>query len=141
MDIQLIMDKYLSRLPQGIATRVFNTIKDIPFVKKTIQKELDSMMAELEGSLKPYKDKVQSFAALPEKGLGKNDVIALMEDIEASKHLKKMTSPYIIRSRVRTSARRWLKSGILRTILMMWKFRLAYYFGASPETLARKYYG
>ncbi|MDA3896235.1 MAG: aminotransferase class V-fold PLP-dependent enzyme [Desulfobacteraceae bacterium] len=81
MDIQTIMDKYLSRLPQGIATRVFNTIKDIPFVKKTIQKELDTMMAELEGSLKPYKDKVQSFAALPEKGLGKNDVISLMEDI------------------------------------------------------------
>ncbi len=81
MDIQVIMDKYLSRLPQGIATRVFNTIKDIPFVKKTIQKELNTMMAELEGSLKPYKNKVQSFAKLPESGLEKNDVIALMQGI------------------------------------------------------------
>jgi len=88
VDIQVIMDKYLSRLPQGIATRVFNTIKDIPFVKKTIQKELDSMMAELEGSLKPYKDKVQSFASLPEKGLGKEDVVVLMEDI----HEKEVSS-------------------------------------------------
>ena len=88
MDIQVLMDKYLSRLPQGIATRVFNTIKDIPFVKKTIQKELDSMMAELEGSLKPYKDKVQSFSFLPEKGLGKEDVVALMEGI----HEKEISS-------------------------------------------------
>jgi len=55
LDIQTIMDKYLSRLPQGIATRVFNTIKDIGFVKKTIQKELNAMMADLEGSLKPYR--------------------------------------------------------------------------------------
>ncbi|MBC2714407.1 MAG: aminotransferase class V-fold PLP-dependent enzyme [Desulfobacteraceae bacterium] len=75
------MDKYLSRLPQGIATRVFNAVKDIGFVKKAIQKELDSMMAELEGSLKPYKDNVKSFAKLPEKGLAKKDVVDLMEGI------------------------------------------------------------
>ncbi len=81
MDIQVILDKYLSRLPQGIATRVFNTIKDIGFVKKAIEKELNTMMAELEGSLKPYKDKVQSFEKLPENGLGKKEVVALMEDI------------------------------------------------------------
>ena len=67
--------------------------------------------------------------------------IALMEDIEASKLLKKMTSPYVIHSMVHTSARRWLKGGILRTILMMWRFRMAYFFGASPVTLARQYYG
>ncbi len=70
------MDKYVSRLPQGIAARVFNTIKDIPFVKKAIEKELNTMMAELEGSLKPYKDKVESFAKLPKNGLDKKDLIA-----------------------------------------------------------------
>ena len=67
--------------------------------------------------------------------------IALMEDIEASKCLKKLTSPYVIHSRVHTSARRWLKGGILRTILLMWRLRLAYFLGASPAALAREYYG
>lgn len=38
-----------------------------------------------------------------------------------------------------TSSRRWEENGILRTILLMWKLRLAYFMGASPEHLARKY--
>jgi sphinganine-1-phosphate aldolase len=94
LDIQLIMDKYLSRLPQGIATRVFNTIKDIPFVKKVIQKELSTMMAELEGSLKPYKDNVQSFAKLPENGLEKKDVLEIMEGIH-EKEVSKWEDGYV----------------------------------------------
>lgn len=82
MDIQVILDKYLSRLPQGIATRVFNSVKDIPFIKKTIEKELNAMMAELEGSIKPYKDKMDSFARIPERGLTHKGILTMMEDIK-----------------------------------------------------------
>ena len=88
------MDKYLSRLPEGIAIRIFNAVKDIGFIKKAIQKELDSMMAELEGSLKPYKDKVQSFAKLPRNGLRKKDVINIMEDIH-EKEISKWEDGYV----------------------------------------------
>ncbi len=66
--------------------------------------------------------------------------IALMEDIELSKHLKKISKPYAVMNPVQTSARRWLKDGILRTILLMWRLRLAYFFGASPEKLVQQYY-
>jgi len=68
-------------------------------------------------------------------------VIPLMEDIDVSKRLKKLSRPYIINSPVQTSARRWLKGGIFKTILMMWRFRFVYFFGASSESLAQEYYG
>ncbi len=88
MDIQLILDKYISRLPRAISTRLFNAVKDIPFVKKAIARELDAMMAELEGSLKPYKGTIPGFASLPAKGLAKTDVLSMMEDIHEQEAAK-----------------------------------------------------
>lgn len=66
--------------------------------------------------------------------------IPLMEDIELSSRLKRMTRPWCSRLRVTTSSRRWEEEGILPTILLMWRLRLAYWLGAAPEALARRYY-
>ncbi len=63
----------------------------------------------------------------------------LMEDVELSRRLKRLSRPACLRACVRTSARRWLERGVLRTILLMWRLRLAYFLGASPEALARRY--
>jgi hypothetical protein len=38
-----------------------------------------------------------------------------------------------------TSGRRWQRHGIWRTIVLMWRFRLAYFFGADPQRLAQRY--
>ena len=65
--------------------------------------------------------------------------IALMEDIEMSKRLKAVSTPLCIRSRAVTSARRWERDGILRTIVLMWKLRFAYAMGVDPGRLARRY--
>ena len=65
--------------------------------------------------------------------------IALMEDIAISKRLKGLCAPACLRLTVLTSARRWESRGVLATIILMWRLRLAYYFGASPESLARRY--
>ena len=65
--------------------------------------------------------------------------IPLMEDIALSRALKKIDSPSCLRERVVTSGRRWEAHGVLRTIFLMWRLRLLYFFGVSPETLARKY--
>ena len=65
----------------------------------------------------------------------------IMEDIYLSKILKKKHGyPAVIKSHVTTSARYWLKNGIMRTIIRMWKFRLLYFFGASPKKLYKLYY-
>jgi rSAM/selenodomain-associated transferase 2 len=67
--------------------------------------------------------------------------ISLMEDIAISRALKKISRPWRSHGKVRCSSRRWEKHGIARTILLMWRLRLAYFFGATPELLARRYYG
>lgn len=65
--------------------------------------------------------------------------IALMEDVDISRRLKKLARPHCLRLRVSTSARRWESRGIWKTIFLMWRLRLAYFLGASPEALARRY--
>lgn len=65
--------------------------------------------------------------------------IALMEDVALSKLLKRRGAPACLRQRVVTSGRRWESRGVLRTIGLMWRLRLLYFLGVSPERLARRY--
>ena len=65
--------------------------------------------------------------------------IALMEDVQLSATLKRIGKPLCLAARVTTSGRRWQKHGTLRTMVLMWRLRLAYYFGADPAKLARAY--
>lgn len=65
--------------------------------------------------------------------------IALMEDVELSRRLKRYGRPLCLRHHVSVSARRWETHGVLRTILLMWKLRLAYWLGADPDRLALQY--
>jgi hypothetical protein len=62
-----------------------------------------------------------------------------MEDITLSKKLKRLSPPLCLRAKATTSPRRWQRRGIVRTVLLMWRLRLAYYFGAAPDRLARLY--
>ncbi len=63
----------------------------------------------------------------------------LMEDIEMSRRLKALSPPACLRARVTTSGRRWESRGVWRTIALMWRLRWAYWRGASPQALARRY--
>ncbi|MGZ5034695.1 MAG: TIGR04283 family arsenosugar biosynthesis glycosyltransferase [Usitatibacter sp.] len=65
--------------------------------------------------------------------------IPLMEDVALSKKLRRRSAPLCLRERVLTSGRRWERHGALRTILLMWRLRLAYALGADPHRLARRY--
>lgn len=66
--------------------------------------------------------------------------VPFMEDIAFSKKLKKMSRPFCIHSPVITSSRKWEQGGIIRTVLLMWRLRLAYFFGADPARLVHLYY-
>ena len=65
--------------------------------------------------------------------------IALMEDVEISKRLKKISKPVCIKQKVTTSSRRWETNGVAATVLLMWKLRLYYFFGVSPDRLKQLY--
>ena len=64
--------------------------------------------------------------------------IEIMEDIAISKKLK-LYPPYISSHRLQVSSRRWKKNGILRTVLLMWSLRLAWFFKVSASSLERIY--
>jgi rSAM/selenodomain-associated transferase 2 len=66
--------------------------------------------------------------------------IDLMEDIALSKILKKYDHPLCLWQRVITSSRHWEKKGILRTVLLMWFLRFAYFYKVDPRQLAKLYY-
>jgi len=67
--------------------------------------------------------------------------IPLMEDIALSKALRRHARPACLSGPILTSSRRWEANGILRTILLMWRLRLAYALGADPRRLADLYGG
>jgi rSAM/selenodomain-associated transferase 2 len=65
--------------------------------------------------------------------------IALMEDIAFSRRMKRVSPALCLPTRTTTSGRRWDERGLLRTVLLMWRLRLAYFLGATPDWLARAY--
>jgi len=67
--------------------------------------------------------------------------IPLMEDIALSRQLKVYSRPLCIAHRLTTSGRRWEEQGLWRTVLLMWRLRLAYRLGADPHELAARYAG
>jgi rSAM/selenodomain-associated transferase 2 len=71
--------------------------------------------------------------------LGGYAAIPLMEDIEMSRRLRRLAWPACLRDRVEISGRRWESRGVLRTVALMWRLRLAYRLGADPARLAERY--
>ena len=65
--------------------------------------------------------------------------IALMEDIALCANLRREVPPECLRSQVKTSARRWQRDGVAKTITKMWWLRAAFFFGVSPERLRASY--
>lgn len=64
----------------------------------------------------------------------------LMEDIALSQRLLAYSRPACLRPPIATSGRRWETRGVWATMFLMWRLRLAYWRGASPEALARSYH-
>ena len=72
--------------------------------------------------------------------VGRYPEIPLMEDIALSKALRRIARPACVGVRLVTSSRRWEEKGVLRTVVLMWRLRLAYATGTSPAQLVRRYY-
>ncbi len=63
----------------------------------------------------------------------------LMEDIEMSRRLKRLSPPACLRAKVTSSGRRWERNGAWRTIRLMWRLRYRYWRGVSADILVREY--
>lgn len=65
--------------------------------------------------------------------------IPLMEDVELSRRMTRAGKTVLLPCRLTTSARRWEEHGTARTILRMWRLRIAYLLGMPPERCAEIY--
>jgi rSAM/selenodomain-associated transferase 2 len=75
------------------------------------------------------------------EALGGYPDIPLMEDVDLSGRLKRQGRMACLRLRVVTSARKWEREGVLRTIGLMWTLRFLHFVGVKPARLHRWYYG
>jgi rSAM/selenodomain-associated transferase 2 len=66
--------------------------------------------------------------------------LPMLEDIAMARRLKRLCRPACIATPAVTSGRRWDHHGVVRTVVLMWVLRLAYYLGVAPARL-RLYYG
>ena len=71
--------------------------------------------------------------------LGGFPELDLCEDLEFSRRMKRAGRVACLRARVITSARRWNRGGVARTVLRMWMIRTMYLAGVSPARLKRMY--
>jgi rSAM/selenodomain-associated transferase 2 len=65
--------------------------------------------------------------------------IPILEDVAFCRALKKKGKVACLRSQVVTSARRWQKDGVARTIVKMWLLKFLFLVGVSPFRLKRFY--
>jgi len=65
--------------------------------------------------------------------------LELCEDLEFSRRLKRAGRVACLRTRVTTSARRWNRDGVARTVVRMWMIRAMYLMGVPPDRLKRMY--
>ena len=63
----------------------------------------------------------------------------LMEDVELSKRLKRLSRPACLKAKVVSSGRRWDEFGAWKTIRLMWRLRYRYWRGVSATQLAKEY--
>ena len=75
--------KQLGRMNPRFLASAEKGLKSIPGVNQRIEKEYGEMMAGLESSLKPYKNKFASFTQIPEVGRDRAEILRDMEAMQA----------------------------------------------------------
>ena len=113
----------------------------ISFDKKSLKYTILSFLINLRSILFNYGtgDQVIFVKKKLFKRIGGFPNFEIMEDIYICSKLKKYLKPMILKSYVKTSARRWEINGFLRTILRMRILRLLYYMKVQPSKLKSFY--
>jgi rSAM/selenodomain-associated transferase 2 len=65
--------------------------------------------------------------------------LELCEDLDLVARLRQLGRFALVDDAVETSARRWERNGVARTIALMWALRIGFHLGVDPSTLGRIY--
>ena len=78
MDIEKLNSGLMGRLPPKIANWIYKHLKEIPAVKATVDKELDSILASFEEEVKSYKKTSRGRHNLPPTGRRHEEILEEM---------------------------------------------------------------
>lgn len=87
----------------------------------------------------PWGDQAQFVSRAAFLELGGYPDMPIMEDYELARRMKRAGRTTLLPLTVRTSGRRFLQKGVLRTSCLNWVIIASHHLGVSPETLARWY--
>ncbi|MCK6539102.1 MAG: aminotransferase class V-fold PLP-dependent enzyme [Anaerolineales bacterium] len=83
MNWEEFLFKNLGQMNPRLVAWIEKRLRKIPSFSRKIEKEYDDMMAGLEGSVKPYKNKLATFTQLPETGRDRAEILRDMETMRA----------------------------------------------------------
>ena len=139
-----------TRLPQSALNDIAAALSDSRYLGGRFDVELEGAhwMLKIVGALINYRSRVTQVGTGDQALFVRHEVfdrmggfpdIPLMEDIAFCRALKRIGGVACLRSRVITSARRWERDGVWRTIFKMWSLKVCYLAGVSPMRLKRFY--
>lgn len=88
---------------------------------------------------KPWGDQAQFARRETLLQMGGYPTFPIMEDYELARRMKRAGRVALLLLTVRTSGRRFLAKGVIRTSFVNWLIIVSYHLGVSPERLARWY--
>ncbi|EPX61466.1 Sphingosine-1-phosphate lyase [Cystobacter fuscus DSM 2262] len=83
MEIPELGNRILKHVPPRWISVAERYLQRVPMVRERLAKETDAMLAEMEGSLKPYRGQVSTHTRLPEQGRPREEVLREMEQMNA----------------------------------------------------------
>jgi glutamate/tyrosine decarboxylase-like PLP-dependent enzyme len=89
------MRKYVDWIPPKIAAKLLHCLSGAPQVRKRLDRKYDKILAELETTIRPYKDSHTAYSSIPEIGCDRDEILKEMERIgtaETSKWKKGFVS-------------------------------------------------
>lgn len=110
----------------------------LAFTEPALKLRIAAMMINLRTFLTrcPWGDQAQFIRRQRFLAAGGYRELAIMEDYELARRMRRGV---ILPQHVRTSGRRFLQKGVLRTALINWRVIMLFRRGADPEELARMY--
>ena len=140
-----------TKLPPNALEKISQVLEDAKYVGGAFDLGIDSdnlllkyiaARARFRSRLNriPYGDQAIFIRRSYFNKIGRFKDIPLMEDVELMRRIKKRGDEiFILRDRVKTSARRWEKEGTFYTTLRNRLLVCLYYVGVSPDKLAKYY--
>lgn len=74
----------LSQMPPAIAHVLERVLRRVPTLRRQLDRQYDSLVADLDASLHPYRGQLPSYTQLPKQGRTRDDILAEMALVQES---------------------------------------------------------